>query len=240
MQAEAGVMSLTGEPDGPPARCGGPSMIDYTTGATAMVGLLAALLAAQRTGEGCDVDVSLFDVALHQLGYVGTWFLNAGEATGRQPRSAHASVAPVQTFPTADGWIYVMCMTQGFWEALVRTLGRDDLAADPRFTDIPARFAHRAELTEALDAEFAQRTTAHWLAALSGFLPVAPVNDVGEALTSPFVLANGMIRAAPHPHDADLKLMASPIKIDGVRADLPVCPPLGADNAALLGDGPLE
>src|SRR5262245_41035583 len=82
MQAEAGLMSLTGEPDGPPTRFG-PSIIDYMTGTTSMVGLLACMLAAQRTGRGCDVDVSLYDVALHQLGYAGTWYLNGGGPAAR-------------------------------------------------------------------------------------------------------------------------------------------------------------
>ena len=100
MQAESGLMHLTGEPDGPPSRIGAPSMIDQTTGLTAAVGLLSAVIQARSTGKGCDVDTCLLDVALHQLGYVATWYLNEGHASTRQPRSAHFSVAPVQTFPT--------------------------------------------------------------------------------------------------------------------------------------------
>ena len=132
MQAEAGLMSLTGEPDGPPARFG-PSIIDFMTGTTAMVGLLACLLNAQRTGHGCDVDVSLFDVALHQLNYSATWYLNTGQAPTRLERSSHFSVAPVQTFPTSDGWIFVMCMSDKFWLELLNALDLASLAADPRF-----------------------------------------------------------------------------------------------------------
>src|SRR5262249_25087720 len=90
MQAEAGLMSLTGDPDGDPARFG-PSIIDFMTGVTLDVGLLACLLAAQRTGIGCDVDISLFDVALHQLNYSATWFLNGGFTARRLPRSSHFS-----------------------------------------------------------------------------------------------------------------------------------------------------
>ena len=99
MQAEAGLMHLTGEPDGPPTRIGAPSMIDHTTGLTAMVGLLAALVQARATGKGCDVDTCLFDAALHQLGYAAIWYLNEGYTPERQTRSAHFSVAPVQTLP---------------------------------------------------------------------------------------------------------------------------------------------
>jgi crotonobetainyl-CoA:carnitine CoA-transferase CaiB-like acyl-CoA transferase len=104
MQAEAGLMSITGEPNSPPCRFG-PSIVDYMTGMTGMVGLLSCLMRARATGQGCDVDTCLFDVALHQLGYTATWFLNNGDVTERMPRSSHFSVAPVQTFPTADGWV---------------------------------------------------------------------------------------------------------------------------------------
>ncbi|HVS23420.1 MAG TPA: CoA transferase, partial [Gammaproteobacteria bacterium] len=216
MQAEAGLMSLTGEPDGPPARFG-PSIIDYMTGTMSMVGLLACLLDAQRSGRGCDVDVSLYDAALHQLGYAGTWYLNAGTAVSRLERSSHFSVAPVQTFPTADGWILIMCMSEKFWTELLRALGQERLASDPRFADGNTRHKHRHELTEILDSVFRAATTGEWLARLSGVLPVAPVYDVAEALSSPFARASGMIQTVEHPAKRDLELLASPIKINGER-----------------------
>jgi len=124
MQAETGLMHLTGEPDGPPTRIGAPSMVDHTTGLTAMVGLLAALIQARATGKGCDVDTCLFDAALHQLGYAAIWYLNEKHVPERQTRSAHFSLAPVQTLPTADGWVFVMCLTDKFWNALLDVIGR--------------------------------------------------------------------------------------------------------------------
>jgi crotonobetainyl-CoA:carnitine CoA-transferase CaiB-like acyl-CoA transferase len=234
MQAETGLMSLTGEPDGPPARFG-PSIIDYMTGATSMVGLLAGMLGAQRTGKGCDVDVSLYDVALHQLGYAGTWYLNGGGAVSRLERSSHFSIAPVQTFPTTDGWILVMCMNDKFWTALVRALDVESLTSDPRFADGHTRHRHRRELTEILDGVFRRATTEEWLARLSGVLPVGPVYDVAQALTSRFAQGSGMIQTVEHPDKRDLELLASPIKVNGARAKLTPCPPLGTDNEALLG-----
>src|SRR5262247_3352891 len=164
MQAEAGLMSLTGEPDQPPSRVG-VSMVDYMTGVTAAVGLLSCILRARQTGIGCDVDASLFDVALHQLGYAAVWYLNEGEVSRRQPRSAHAAVAPVQTFPTADGWIFLMCMTDKFWQNLLAAIGRSDLGEDPRFCSQALRRSHRDALTEVLDAEMKKRTTSDWLQA---------------------------------------------------------------------------
>lgn len=239
MQAEAGLMSLTGEPDGPPARFGA-SIIDYMTGTTAMVGLLACLLGAERSGRGCDVDVSLYDVALQQLCYAGTWYLNAGDEVTRLERSSHLALAPVQTFPTADGWIFLMCMNEKFWRLLLEALSLESLANDPRFADVHARHCHRRELTALLDPIFRKATTAKWLERLTGVLPVGPVYDIAEALSSPFAQTCGMIQHMPHPEKRDLKLLTSPIKINGERPALAPCPPLGADTDELLGDAGRE
>ena len=234
MQAEAGLMALTGEPDAPPTRIGAPSMVDHTTGLTAMVGLLAALLNARATGEGCDVDTCLFDAALHQLGYAATWYLNEGYVPERRSRSAHFSLAPVQTLPSADGWVFVMCITEKFWSALLDVVGRPELAADPRFSSAHARNANRAALTAELDREFRKHPTSHWLKALGGVLPIAPVYELDEALDAPFVRER-MVSHVPHPARRDLRLLANPIKINGERLAQKVCPPAGADNTAVLG-----
>jgi len=217
MQAEAGLMHLTGEPEGPPARIGAPSIIDHVTGLTAMVGLISAILSARTTGRGCDVDTSLFDCALHQLGYTATWYLNEGHQSIRQYRSAHFSVAPVQTFPTKDGWIFVMCMTDKFWEALVEALGRPDMLADPRFATQATRQANREALTETLDGEFRKQPTAHWMQALAGVLPVAPVYDMERALENPFLATTKMVNTLVHPARKDLRVLANPIRINGER-----------------------
>jgi len=222
MQAEAGLMDLTGEPEGAPSRFG-TSIIDCMSGVTGVAALLACVLRAKRTGKGCDVDASLFDVALHQLTYMGTWYLNGGEASSRQPRSAHYSLTPVQTFPTADGWIFVMCMKDSFWHELVEALSRRELGNDPRFATMAARLEHRAALTEILDAEFRKRSTAEWLKLLSGRLPVGPVNDLRAALENPFVAATGMIRSVDHPKKPGLRVLTLPVKIDGERPEPKVC-----------------
>jgi crotonobetainyl-CoA:carnitine CoA-transferase CaiB-like acyl-CoA transferase len=236
MQAEAGLMHLTGEPEGPPARIGAPSMVDHVTGLTATVGLLSAIISARATGKGCDVDTCLFDCALHQLGYTAIWYLNEGHQSMRQYRSAHFSVARVQTFPTADGWIFVMCMTDKFWEALVIALGRQDLGTDPRFAGQAARQANREVLTETLDVEFRKQPTTHWMTVLAGVLPVAPVYDMEQALENPFLRATQMIRNVPHPARPDMRVLANPLKINGKRLSQQVCSPVGADNARYLDD----
>ncbi|GJD52133.1 Acetyl-CoA:oxalate CoA-transferase [Methylobacterium crusticola] len=237
MQAEAGLMSLTGEPDGPPSRMG-VSMIDFMTGMTGVTGLLAAVIRARATGQGCDVDTSLFDVALHQLTYPGTWHLNEGEVASRLPRGAHLARTPVQTLRTADGWIFVGCMMDKFWDALLDGLGRPDLAADPRFATAAARRDHRDALTALLDEAFAAKPTAAWLAILAGRLPVAPVHDVAQALANPFVAEVGMIARVPHPARPDLRLLANPLKIDGRRPGQAACSALGADGGLLAEAAP--
>jgi len=234
MQAEAGLMALTGEPDAPPTRIGAPSMVDHTTGLTAMVGLLAALLNARTTGQGCDVDTCLFDAALHQLGYAAIWYLNEKYVPERQSRSAHFSLAPVQTLPTADGWVFVMCLTEKFWSALLGVIGRPELARDPRFATAKARNENRDPLTAELDREFRKQRTSHWLKALGGLLPIAPVYELDRALDAPFV-RDRMVSQVPHPARRDLRILSNPIKINGERLAQQACPPAGADNDAVLG-----
>ncbi|APV48578.1 CoA transferase [Betaproteobacteria bacterium GR16-43] len=235
MQAEAGLMHLTGEPDGPPTRIGAPSMIDHTTGLTAMVGLLSALIQARATGTGCDVDTCLFDVALHQLGYAAIWYLNEGFVPERQTRSAHFSVAPVQTFPTSNGWIFVMCLTEKFWMALLGVLRNPAIGADARFANQASRQVNREALTKTLDVEFRKQTTDHWLKVLGGVLPVAPVNEMGKALENPFLHATKMISSVPHPERSDFRVLSNPIKINGQRLGQAVCSPMGADTEEIIG-----
>ena len=218
MQAECGLMSLTGEPDGPPARYG-TSIIDCMSGMTAAAGLLACLLKAKKTGKGCDVDTSLYEVALHQLNYAGTWYLNQGDVSTRQPRGAHLALTPVQTFPTADGWIFIMCMADHFWAALAAELKVND----ERFSSAEGRLTHRAALTEILDGAFRRHSTAHWLKTMRGKVPIAPVNDVAQALENPFAKSIGMVQDAPHPARPDFRVLATPVRVDGKRPKPKVC-----------------
>jgi crotonobetainyl-CoA:carnitine CoA-transferase CaiB-like acyl-CoA transferase len=233
MQAEAGYLHLTGEPGSPPARMG-LSIIDYMTGITTATAILAALIGVLKSGRGGDIDVSLFDVALHQLTYPGSWYLNEGHPTERLPRSSHPSAVPVQLYRTRDGWIFVMCMTEKFWRALLGVLGREDLADDPRFANANARRVHRDALTGVLDAEFERETTQHWLSRLQGLLPAAPVHDLAQALDNPFAAAIGMVRTLPHPSRPDFRVLANPIKLDGERLPSRPAPMLGEHTEEVL------
>ncbi|MBS0421974.1 MAG: CoA transferase [Proteobacteria bacterium] len=233
MQAEAGFFHLTGEPDTPPTRVG-LSMIDFMTGVTTSLALTSALLSVQRTGVGGDIDVSLFDVALHQLSYPGSWYLNERQLTTRQPRSAHPSAVPVQLYKTQDGWIFIMCMTEKFWQELLKVLEDPGLESDPRFTTQALRRRHREALTPLLDAALSRDTTSNWIRRLGGRLPAAPVHDMAGALENPFLQRTGMIRNTPHPRRRDFRTLANPIKLDGRRLPSKACSALGADTDEIL------
>ena len=232
MQAEAGFMALTGEPDAPPARFG-LSMVDFMTGTTMAMGLLAAIIGAMRTGEGRDVDVSLFDVALHQLSYPATWYLNEGHRTERLSRSAHPSTVPCQVYRTADGWVMVMCMLEKFWQTFVEGIGSPAWAAEPRFANFAARRDVREELTVLVDEILSTQPTAYWTQKFAGRIPIAPVLDIAQALDNPYVRDVDMLQEVAHSQGTQ-RLLRNPIKLDGQRLSGDACPPLNADADALL------
>ena len=232
MQAEAGYLHLTGEPDGAPARMG-LSIVDYMTGVTTALALLAGVFGALKTGQGRDLDVSLFDVALHQLSYPATWYLNAGAITTRLPRSSHPATVPCQLYKTADGWVFVMCMLEKFWIDLIAGIGRPDLAQDPRFATVAARREHRDALTLVLDAVLERASTAHWLGVFQGRIPIAPVYDLPQALNNPWIRQIGMLQTVEHPMRA-LQMLANPIRVDGQRLAGRACAGMGADTQAIL------
>jgi crotonobetainyl-CoA:carnitine CoA-transferase CaiB-like acyl-CoA transferase len=176
---------------------------------------------ARREGVGCDCDVSLFETALHELCYVGTWAASRGYVPPRRPKSAHPSIVPFQNFDTKEGWIVVACPKQKFWEALCAAIGRPDLASDERFADFAARDRNRDELTPLLDAAFAERTAAEWLEILAAAgVPCAPVNDVAAALEDPQVQARDGIVEYDHAVLGAVRQVASPLRLgDEPRAE---------------------
>jgi crotonobetainyl-CoA:carnitine CoA-transferase CaiB-like acyl-CoA transferase len=129
-----------------------------------------------------------------------------------------------------------MCMTEKFWEAFIAAIGGGELRSDPRFSTPALRHRHRHALTAVLDGELRKRSTAEWLALLSGLLPVAPVLDVDEALDQPFVGEVGMVKTVAHAARADFRVLANPLKIDGQRLEQVAARSLGADNALLDGE----
>jgi len=234
MQAEAGHMSLTGDPAGPPERYG-LSIVDLMTGLAACFGLLAGIMSARATGRGRDIDTSLFDLALFNLNYPGVWYLNAGAVQGREARSAHPSLVPSQLYKTQDGWIFIMCNKEKFWGLLAAELGHPEWASDPRYGTFPERLKRRDELTAVLDEAFGKDTTQGWLERLAGKVPAAPVNDVAGALENPFVRERGGVADFAYPDGRKARMLSAPIRY-GAEPPRKAAPALGADTDALLAD----
>lgn len=210
MQAEAGYLSLTGEPDGPPARMG-LSIIDLMTGTTAAMGLLAGVIGARASGIGRDIDVSLFDVSLHNLAYVATWYLNAGKAIGRETRSSHPSLTPSQLYRTQDGWIFLMCNKEKFWGVLAGAIGKAEWADRAEYRTFKDRLTNRDQLTEELDAVLQTATTEEWMKRFAGRVPAAPVYNVEQALESEFVAEQERLLEFSHA-SGPVRMVASPVR----------------------------
>jgi len=235
MQAEAGFCALTGDPDGPPVRFG-LSMVDFMSGTQMAVGLLAALLDAQRSGEGCDVDVDLLSAAVHQTSYPALWYMNENDVTGRAPRGAHPSATPSQMFRSADGWMFIMAQLPKFWDILTEKIGQPGLATDARFDSPANRLANRAELSEILDGVFSEYPTQHWLDILQGHMPAAPVYALDEALDNPWLKTIGMRETIDQSDRSSMDVLSSPIKVDGQRLPNRAAPYLGSDSEDVLGE----
>ncbi len=232
MQAEAGYFALTGEPGGPPARFG-LSIVDLMTGLGLAYALLAALTGARETGKGQDIDVSLFDMALHNLNYPAAWYLNEGHKVGRIPRSGHPSLTPCQLYTTADGWIYIMCNKEKFWPALCEVIDHPEWADDPRFKKFANRLQHRDLITEMLDEVLSQQTTATWLKRFAGKVPAAPINDIAQALENPFVTENDRLQTLEHPTRGPYRLVSPPVRMEDPAPARPA-PRLGEHTEEIL------
>lgn len=237
MQAETGWMSLTGEPDSPPTKVG-VSVVDILGSVYAALCTVSALYRAELTGTGGDADTNLFDIALNCTCYQGLWFLNDGLTTGKQPRSAHTTQVPSQLYRTADGWIYIACLSEKFWELLCDLIGCQELKEDERFVANDRRLRNRDVLTDILDGILSQESTDHWLGVLSGVVPCAPVADMEQTFTNPFVRDTGKILKIPYDKNKkrdSVEFIAPPFSFDGQYfKEFTIGPRLGQDTAGIL------
>ena len=233
MQGYAGFMSLTGEPDAPPAKSG-VSIVDFSGAFVSVLGLMIGLFQAQRSGQGCDVDVSLLDTAVSMLSYVGVFHLNRGYEPRRLPNSAHPSLYPSQVFRTKDHYIVIMCFKEKFWERLCEIIELPELIGDPRFRRFSDRLEHKDELLPILQERLVERTTAEWLERLQGQVPCAPVNTVGQALQDPQVLARGMVIEVPSEQWGAVRQTGNPIKLSGSEPRREHAPAYGEHTERVL------
>ena len=228
LQAMAGWMSQTGEPDGPPVKSG-LSLVDYSAGYALGLTLLAAVWRARRDGAGGDVDVSLLGVAQSLLTYVGTWAATHGHEPPRRPESSHPSIVPFQAFRCADGWITVAAAKEKFWRRLCEAMDLPELLDDERFADMDARDAHRDALLPILRERFASAGADAWVERLEAAgVPVGKVNDVRGAL------AEADVGEYAHSRLGPVRQVVSPLRVSGYTAPLQPGPARGADTEAIL------
>ena len=235
-QAMGGVMSLTGYPDGPPARVG-VSIGDIAAGLFLAIGVVAALHARRDTGEGTMVDVAMLDCQLAILENALTTHLVTGVLPGRLG-TRHPNIAPFQAFEAADGRQVVVCAGHdGQFAKLCEAVDRPDLIGDARFATTDARRRHVDQLEIELSAALRSRSAADWLERLErAGIPCAPVNSVADAVRSPQVAARNMVVEIPDPVIGRLAVAGNPIKLAGVPEPEARRPPpdLDADRAAIL------
>ena len=231
MQASAGIMSVTGEPDGPPVRAG-TSIVDLGTGAWAALAILAALLERERTGSGRAIDVSLYETALALMSYHLVDYLGTGDVPDRHG-SAFPTIVPYQAFRTADGDLMVAAANDRLFVALCEAVGLPELGADPRFATNPSRIEHREALVAALEERLAQEPSSVWAERLEAAgVPAAPVQSTAEAADHEQTRAIGILQQLGK-HQA----VALPVAADGERVLHRSPPPrLGEHTAQVLAE----
>jgi crotonobetainyl-CoA:carnitine CoA-transferase CaiB-like acyl-CoA transferase len=236
MQAFSGVMSLTGEPEGPPLRAG-LSFLDLGTGLMAAYGVMSALFHRERSGVGQKLEVSLFETALALMSYHAVGYLLDGQVPQRQG-SGHPMIVPYQVFRTQDGEMFIVGANQRLWTRLCQALQRQDLLQDPRFASNQERVKHRDLLVPVLQSETGKYPTATLNAMLDrAGVPCAPVNTIDRVLHDPQTAARDMIVDVPHPLIPHLKLLGMPIKLSDTPGDIRLPPPLkGQHNEDILRD----
>lgn len=231
IQGMGGIMSITGEPDGPPQKSG-VAYADIFTGVYSVVGILAALHQRQRTGAGAHVDMALLDT---QVAVLGNQALN-WMASGKVPRrmgNGHANLVPYQSFACADGDVIIAVGNDRQFARLCAVLDRQALASDSRFATNPARVIHRDLLIPMIAEATAPWPSAALFDALeANGIPAGPVNRIDQVFADPQVVDRGM-QIRPSGHDGELPGLAAPIVLDGSRVGtLKSAPRLGEDSGA--------
>ena len=234
-QALSGVMSINGEPDGPPTKLGIP-LGDVGGGLWGAIAVLAALQHRNATGEGLHVDLSLLDGLIGLLGYLAEIYLVTGESPG-QVGSSHHNIVPYGRYPVKDGHIVLALHVGGFWRNFCRAAGRPELIEDARFKTTADRHRNRSMLEPIVVEILGRKTMDEWHAIFdAGDVPHAPVNSVGQALTQPAVASRGLVKSTDHPRAGKVDVVGSPIQFlgDPFVMDWRAAPMLGAESATIL------
>ncbi|KAI0365702.1 CAIB/BAIF family enzyme [Pilatotrama ljubarskyi] len=225
VEAEAGLMHITGEPDGPPCKVG-VAVTDIATGLYAHGAIMAALLSRQRTGQGVWIDCNLFESQLAGLANIASNYLIAGQQ-GSRHGTAHPSIVPYQVFPCKDGFIMIGAGNDKQFKLFAeKILERSDLPTDPRFSTNKARVANRKELVSLITDTLQKEGRDHWIEKLTGLgVPFGPINDIGQTFTHPQVAARQMVTDVEHPRAGKIKLVSPAVTYNGKRMPIARPPP---------------
>ncbi len=233
IQAYSGHMSITGDPDGPPARAGVP-LADMSGGVYACISILAALVGRELHGEGRHADVAMLDSMVHLLAYDAVEYLTAGNSPARHG-SAHAHMVPWQAFPASDGHVVVAARDEKFWLNLCDAIGRPDLKGDSRTANNAARLANRDWVVPQLEAAFREKTQAEWIRILDEFdIPSAPVNTLETLFADEQIADRAMVRSYDHPTLGDVRYQPSPMKLSDWEFPNRHAPMLGEHTLEVL------
>ncbi len=234
VQGMSGLMSMTGEADGPPVKVGTP-ISDMGGAAFGTIGILAALIERAKSGKGQYIDASLLDASLAWTTLPIGNYLADGEIPGRLG-SASPQNAPYQAFATSNGHLTIGTGNQRLWETLCKIMGLEELIHDERFPDNAARVRNQKELAALLEEKFKERTTEYWIEVLNDAgIPTGPIYNMEEALNDPHVRARGVLWEVDHPRAGKVTVMGLPIKFSAASGDAPQAPPLlGEHTKAVL------
>jgi crotonobetainyl-CoA:carnitine CoA-transferase CaiB-like acyl-CoA transferase len=235
-QGFAGIMSITGEPGGPPAKSG-TSIADINAGILAALGIVSALVARATTGKGQMVETSLMEAAIQQTYWQAAIFFATGRNAG-PTGSAHILTAPYQAFPTQDGWINVGGANQANWERIVKVIGRPELAQDARFATNGDRMKNLAALTPLIADALKKRRSADWIREFEAAgVPVGPVNRIGDMLADPQVASREMVVEVDHARAGRVKALGFPVKFSDTRAEVKRGAPLLGEHTREILEG---
>jgi crotonobetainyl-CoA:carnitine CoA-transferase CaiB-like acyl-CoA transferase len=236
IQARAGIMGITGFPDGEPTKVG-VAIADIVCGLYAATSILAALRRREATGEGARIEVPLFEATLSWLANRGQEYLVSGEDKGRMG-NAHPTIVPYQTFDASDRPVALAVGNDTQFRRLCGALGREDLADDERYATNPQRVANREELIEILQQEFASRTADEWVERVRGVgVPIGPVNALADVFSDEHVLSSGILQTVEHPAARMLEMLSSPVLVDGERPPIRRPPPTLGQHTEELEKG---
>ena len=231
IQAEGGLMSITGPEGGRPYRLG-VAISDLVTGMFAAQGILLALIARATTGRGQMIDIAMLDSTAAVLTYQASIHLMTGQVP-RRLGNRHPTIAPYETFETTDGELVLSVGNDAIWRRFCAAAGLDALADDPRFATNGARVDHYAQLRPILVDLFRTNTRTHWIARLdAAAVPCGAVKDIREVLADEQILARGMVETLPHPALGSVRLLGQPIKLSDTPGGARTAPPLRGEHTA--------